>query len=72
MTHDATIQEVLTALDTTERHLTNWEINFLASVMAQTYPLRPKQLAVLVQMAEEYLEDPLLVAELRGQQRLFV
>lgn len=72
MTHDATVQEVLTALATTERQLTNWERSFVASVSQQAYPLRPKQLAVLVKLADEYLEDPLLAAELRGQQRLFV
>jgi hypothetical protein len=70
MPHDATVQEVLTALDTTERELTDWECDFLESVIRQPYPLTVKQHAVLVKMAEEYC-DPLLAAELRGQQRLF-
>ena len=65
------IREVLTALDTMEREVTAWEAGFLESLMQQRTGLSPKQLAVLVQMAEEYL-DPLLAAELRGQQRLFV
>ena len=72
MTHDATVQEVLTALAMTERRLTNWEKGFLEHVMTQTYPLQPKQRAVLIKLAEEYLEDPLLAAELRGQLRLLV
>jgi hypothetical protein len=71
MTENATIQEVLTALETQPRTLTPWEAGFLANVKRQTFPLRPLQFAKLVELAEEYL-DPLLAAELRGQQRLFV
>jgi hypothetical protein len=71
MSHNPTVQEVLTALDTMEREVTDWEAGFIASLLMQTYPLTPKQQAVLVKLAEEYC-DPLLVAELRGQLRLFV
>lgn len=71
MAHDPVVQEVLTALDQMEREVTDWEAKFLESVMRQTYALTPKQRAVLVKLAEEYC-DPLLAAELRGQQRLFV
>lgn len=70
MAHDVLITEVLTALDTMEHEVTDWEATFLASVMTQTYPMTPKQHAILVKMAEQYL-DPCLAAELRGQQRLF-
>lgn len=69
-TNNATIQEVLTALDTMEQEVTAWESSFLESLLRQTYPLTVKQHAVLVRMAERYC-DPLLAAELRGQQRLF-
>lgn len=71
MTHDPTVQEVLTALDTMDQDVTDWEASFLESLLSQTYPLSLKQHAVLVRMAEHYC-DPLLAAELRGQQRLFV
>jgi len=70
MQQDATVQEVLAALDTMDREVTAWEANFLESVRGQTFPLTAKQRAVLVKLAEEYC-DPLLAAELRGQQRLF-
>lgn len=70
MTHDPIVHEVLTALDTMEQAVTDWEAGFLESLLRQTYPLKPKQLAVLVRMAEAYC-DPLLTAELLGQQRLF-
>jgi hypothetical protein len=69
-TQDPTVQEVLTALDTMPREVTEWEAGFLENLLRQAYPLTTKQHAVLVRMAEEYL-DPLLAAELRGQQRLF-
>ena len=69
MAQDPLVQEVLTALDTGPE-VTDWEATFLNSVMQQTYPLTPKQLAVVVRMAERYL-DAGLAAELRGQQRLF-
>lgn len=68
---DPTVREVLSALDTMEREVTEWEANFLESLWHQTFPLTAKQQVVLVKMAEEYL-DPLLAAALRGQQRLFV
>jgi hypothetical protein len=71
MTENATIQEVLTALDTQPRTLSTWEATFLESLKRQTFPLSPRQFAKLVELAEEYC-DPLLAAELRGQQRLFV
>jgi hypothetical protein len=70
MAHDATVLEVLTALDTMAAEVTDWESSFLESLLTQTYPLTAKQRAVLVRMAERYC-DPLLAAELRGQQRLF-
>jgi hypothetical protein len=71
MTQSVTVREVLTALDRIGRELTDWEAGFLESVLQQTSPLTPKQMAVLVKLAEAYL-DPMLAAELRGQQRLFV
>ena len=67
---DATVQEVLTALDTMAQEVTEWEAGFLDNLLRQTYPLTSKQLGVLVRMAEHYC-DPLLATELRGQQRLF-
>lgn len=70
MVHDHAVLEVLTALDQMEREVTNWEARFLESLMRQAYAITAKQRAVLVKMAEEYC-DPLLAAELRGQQRLF-
>lgn len=70
MKQDALVQEVLTAIDTMEQSVTDWEASFLESLLRQTYPLTSKQHAVLVRMAEAYC-DPLLAAELRGQQRLF-
>jgi hypothetical protein len=66
----ALITEALHALDTMETEVTNWEAGFLQTLLRQTFPLSPKQQAVLIEMAEQYL-DPLLAAELRGQQRLF-
>lgn len=70
MVHDHAVLEVLTALDQMDREVSDWESKFLDSLMKQSYPLTAKQRAVLVKMAEEYC-DPLLAAELRGQQRLF-
>jgi hypothetical protein len=64
------ITEALHALDTMETEVTNWEAGVLQTLLRQTFPLSPKQQAVLIEMAEQYL-DPLLAAELRGQQRLF-
>lgn len=68
--HSALVQEVLAALDALPQEVTDWEANFLQSLLTQTYPCTAKQRAVLMRMADEYL-DPLLAAELRGQQRLF-
>jgi hypothetical protein len=70
MPQEPVIQEVLTALDTMDRAVTDWESTFLESVMRQTSPVTAKQRSVLVRMAERYL-DAGLAAELRGQQRLF-
>ena len=67
---DPTTREVLTALDQMDQDVTAWEADFLESLMTQTWPLSPKQRAVLMTMADRYL-DPCLAAELRGQQRLF-
>jgi hypothetical protein len=64
------VQEVIEYLDTMEREVTKWEAGFLESLKRQTFPMRPKQFACLVKMAEDYC-DPLLAAELRGQLRLF-
>ena len=69
-TEDAIVQEVLAALDTMDEEVTQWESSFLESLLHQRFPLTAKQHAVLVRMAEAYL-DPLLAGELRGQQRLF-
>jgi hypothetical protein len=71
MTHDPTVQEALTALAALAPRLTDWERGFVHSLQHQTYPLRPKQQAVLITLAEDHC-DPLLAAELRGQLRLFV
>jgi hypothetical protein len=68
MAQDETTQALLTALDTMARDVTEWEAGFLDSCMRQTYPLTPKQRAVLVRMADQYV--PHLAAELRGQLRL--
>jgi hypothetical protein len=70
MSHDATVQEVLAALDQMEQEVTVWEATFLESLLHQSYPLTPKQYAVLVKMAEKYVAETGLVAELYGQQRL--
>jgi hypothetical protein len=70
MSHDPLIQEVLTALDTMPQSVTEWEANFLESLLTQSYPVTTKQRVVLVRMGDHYL-DPCLAAELRGQQRLF-
>jgi hypothetical protein len=67
---DATMCEVLAALDQMDQEVTDWEAGFLETLLKQSRPLSSKQLAVLVKMAERYL-DPCLAAELRGQQRLF-
>lgn len=66
------MQEVLTRLDRMERPVTDWEAEFLDSLLKrrEKRPLSPKQHAVLVRMVEQYL-DATLAAELRGQQRLF-
>jgi hypothetical protein len=70
MPHDALTHEVLTLIDQMEgRDVTDWEANFLESLLRQDRPLSPKQHAVLVRMAEQYL-PPTFAAELRGQQRL--
>jgi hypothetical protein len=69
-TQATSIEEALKALDTMEQEVTTWEAGFLETLLKQQRPLSPKQLAVLVRMAEQYL-DPCLAAELRGQQRLF-
>jgi hypothetical protein len=63
---DPLLQEVLTALDQMDQEVTEWEARFLESLLSQTSPCTGKQRAVLVRMAEEYL-DPLLAAELRGR-----
>jgi hypothetical protein len=70
MAHDPLVQRILTALDTHERAVTDWEASFLESLLRQTFPLTGKQRQVLARMAEQYL-TPALAAELLGQQRLF-
>ena len=69
--HDS-VQEVLTQLDTMAASVTDWEATFLESLLKrrEKRPLSPKQQAILVRMAEQYL-DATIAAELRGQQRLF-
>jgi hypothetical protein len=67
---DPLIQEVLMALDQMETEVTTWEAGFIESLLSQTFPCTAKQRTVLIRMADRYL-DPLLVAELYGQQRLF-
>ena len=69
MSHDHTVQEVLTYLATMEQAVTEWEAVFLESLLTQLYAITPRQRGVLVRMADQYC-DPLLAAELRGQQRL--
>jgi hypothetical protein len=69
----ALVWEVIDRLDHLERPVTDWEANFLESVLAKRdrFPtLTAKQLAIVVRMAEQYL-DATTAAELRGQQRLF-
>lgn len=70
MPQEGVVAEVLSALDSMEQDVTEWEAGFLDSVMKQSYPVTAKQRTVLVKMAEQYL-DPCLAAELRGQERLF-
>jgi hypothetical protein len=69
MEHRETVKDVLRALDEGDFEVTDWEAHFLESVKSQRFPLSAKQLHVLETMADRYL-DPLLAAELRGQQRL--
>jgi len=71
MSHEATVQAVLTALDAQRETLSPWEHGFLLSLRTQTSPLTLRQQDVLVTLANAYC-DPLLAAELRGQMRLFV
>lgn len=69
MTRRPIEQEAIDTIDAMERAVTDWEANFLESIKRHSYPLSPKQLRSLVQMAEKYLSTT-IAAELRGQQRL--
>lgn len=66
----ARVHEVLQQLDSLEHEVSDWEAQFLDSILRQRRALSDKQYAVVVRMAEQYL-DPTVAAELRGQQRLF-
>lgn len=70
-----TVQEAVQRLDTMERETTRFEAGVLETVMRQLQHGQlpsPKQTRILCEMIEEYLDDPLLAAELRGQLRLLV
>jgi len=71
--HTDIVHEVLAKLDAMDQPVSDWEAGFLESLLRrrEKRPLSPKQQAILVRMAEQYLE-PGLAAELRGQQRLFI
>lgn len=69
MTQDEAIETALKSLDTMQREVNRWEANFLESVL--TYGVHtPKQRAALARMADKYLPDGLLGAEILGQERL--
>ena len=64
--------EVVERLDAAVDEVTEWEADFLESLLDRRarFPCpTSKQQAVLVRMAEQYL-DAQTAAELRGQQRL--
>lgn len=69
----ALVWETIARLDQLDRPVTDWEAGFLDSVLKKrdrVSTLSPKQVAIVVRMAETYL-DATTAAELRGQQRLF-
>ena len=63
-------REAVIRLDTMTTEVTEWEANFLVTLLQWHGDLTPKQRAVLVRMTEKYL-GPTLAAELAGQQRLW-
>jgi hypothetical protein len=68
---DPLVNEALTLLNRMPREVSDWKAAFLNNLLQQSYPLRPKQRAVLVRMLEQYIPESPLAAELRGQARLF-
>jgi hypothetical protein len=69
MPHDAAVTEALRRLDAMEAEVSDWEANFLTSLLARP-TCTPKQRHILVQMVEKYLPADGLAAELAGQGRL--
>jgi hypothetical protein len=68
------ITEALTRLDAMDRAVTDWEAGFLESMLrrqAKGYATTEKQRGVVARLCEHYLHDPLLAAEVLGQERLF-
>jgi len=63
------ITSALAALDAMPTPVTDWEANFLESVMRWGCK-SPKQRRILVRMIEQYLGDQQLAAEVLGQERL--
>ena len=66
------VSETLMRLDALPIEMTDFEANFLESVLRQSHAgrsLSPKQLAVVRRMAEQYL-SPEMAAELAVQGRL--
>jgi len=66
----ARVQKVIQTLDGLPTEVTDFEAGVLQTVLSQGYPPTPRQLGVLVAMAEHYLGED-MAAELRGQARRF-
>lgn len=63
-------RELAIRLDQQEQAVTEWEAEFLESLLRRHAPPTPKQLTILTRMVERYLGTE-LAAELHGQQRLW-
>jgi hypothetical protein len=61
--------QTITTLDQLDQVVTDFEASVLETLL-RTRRCSPKQLRIICQMVERYLHDPLLAAELQGQQRL--
>lgn len=67
---EETWRDLAKQIDRSDHTVSDWEANFLESLLRQRTPPTPRQFAVLMRMMEKYLGAE-LAAELHGQQRLF-
>jgi hypothetical protein len=69
MTQDEAIETALIHLDMMPHEVNRWEATFLESVLMYGVHT-PKQRVALAKLADKYLPEKLLGAEILGQERL--